>query len=430
MRSYGQLWEKVVSEDNLLAAWHRVRKGHGRSEGVLAFERALSANISALRDDLVDLTYEPGDYRQFPVKDPKPRTISCAPVRDRIVHHALCGVLAPLLEGCFIENSFACRRFKGMHLAVTKARSKSRRFDYFCKMDVRHYFDSVDHAILERLLGEKFRERELLCVLDRIIRHPVPGQMPGRGIPIGNLTSQWFANFYLNEFDHLADSGFGRGGRTAYLRYMDDLLFFAETKADAWRVCDETRNWLCVERKLQLKEEATVVAPVTEGVPFLGFRIYPQCWRFKRERFLRTRRTAALRQRQFLEGEISEDRYVASIRAADASGRWFGFKGILNNLATGEGAASGSNRVKRGGSWNNTVGNCRSAYRNNNTPSNANANNGFRLSSTLLQAESNPVRPVLRVSGDEHACRAGASRPSAQNDGSGFNFKQESEVKT
>lgn len=423
MKSYGQLWEKVVSEDNLFAAWHRVRKGHGRSEGVLAFERGLQDNLGDLRDDLVAETYEPGDYRQFPVKDPKPRTISCAPVRDRVVHHALCGVLAPLLESGFIENSYACRKFKGMHLAVTKARAKSRQFGYFCKMDVRHYFDSVDHEILERLLGEKFREQKLMRVLRRVIRHPVPGQVTGKGIPIGNLTSQWFANFYLNEFDHLADAGFGRGGRTAYLRYMDDMLFFAETKADAWRVCDETRDWLCKERKLQLKDEVTVVAPVTEGVPFLGFRVFPDCWRFKRERFLRTRRTAAARQRQFWDGEISEERYAASLQSADASGRWFGFKGILNNLATGEGAASGSNRVKRGGSWNNTVGNCRSAYRNNNTPSNANANNGFRLSSTLLQAESNPVRPALRVSGDEHACRAGASRPTAQSDGGGFNLQ-------
>lgn len=420
MRSFGQLWDRVVSEDNLLAAWHRVRKGHGRSVGVLDYERGLSDNLFELREDLVNGTYEPGDYRQFPVLDPKPRTISCAPVRDRIVHHALCGVIAPLLERGFINNSFACRKFKGMHLAVTQARRKAQRFGYFCKMDVRHYFDSIDHVILERLLYEKFRERELCRVLGRIIRHPVPGQDPGKGIPIGNLTSQWFANFYLDAFDHLAEAGFGCGRKTAYLRYMDDLLFFAESKAVAWCLYDETRKWLEQERSLQLKERASVVAPVTEGVPFLGFRVYPDCWRFKRERFLRTRRTAAIRQREFLDGVISEDRYVASILAADASGRWFGFKGILNNLATGEGAASGSNRVKRGGSWNNAVGNCRSAYRNNNNPSNANDNNGFRLSSTLLQAESNPVLPVLRCCEDEHASRADASKPDAQSVGCGF----------
>ena len=381
MRSYGQLWDVITGEENLRAAWRRVRRGHARSLAVGEYASKLDGNLRDLRRELMAGSYEPGDYRQFPVNDPKPRTISCAPVRDRVVHHAVCGVITPCLERSFIENTFACRVGKGMHAACRLARECAGRYPYFCKMDIRHYFDSVDHARLIGLLAEKFRERELRRLLERIILHPVPGQEAGRGIPIGNLTSQWFANFYLDEYDHLADGGFGAGRRSSYMRYMDDLLFFADTKANAWRLCDETREWLWRERGLRLKEGATVVAPVGEGVPFLGLRIHPGCWRFKRERFLRARRTTAKRARQFNRGEIGEADLAAALGACEASCRAYGFKNILMK-ATGEGAAAGSNRVKRGGSWNNDARNCRSAYRNNNAPTTANNNNGFRLSST------------------------------------------------
>ena len=411
MKSYGSLWETLTGAENLRAAWGRVRRGHAASVAVRAYEADLEANLATLRGALRTGTYAPGAYRQFRVYDPKPRTISCAPVVDRVVHHALCGVITPLLERRFVPVSFACREGFGAHAACALARRYAGKAAYFCKMDVRHYFDSIDHDRLLGVLLPQFREREMKDLITRIVRHPVPGQAAGKGLPIGNLTSQWFANAFLDAFDHAALAGLGGAAPMGYLRYMDDFVFFAATKAACWRLHDAAAAWLAEERGLEIKGEATVVAPVTEGVPFLGLRIWGCAWRLQRGRFLRTRRTFAARCRQYAAGRLDEARFAQCCASSDGASRWFGFKGILNDgifddLASGEGSSSGSNRVKRGGSWNNNADNCTSSNRNNNNPSNNNNNLGFRLSSTLRLSRmegSHPVGPVFRDCGNEHA---------------------------
>ncbi len=147
---------------------------------------------------------------------------------------------------------------------------------------------------------------------------------------------------------------------------------------------DKAKRWVESERELEIKTEATVVAPESQGVPFLGLRIWPNCWRLRRERFVRSRQTWARRVRQHENGVLEEERLAKCASASDGSLRWFGFKGILTDFAPGrEGAASGSNRVQRGGNWNNDSNNARSSNRNNNNPDNRNNNNGLRLSSTL-----------------------------------------------
>ena len=369
---------------------------------------------------LLDGSYRPAGYRQFRICDPKPRTISCAPVADRIVHNALCSVITPLLERGFSGASFACRDGKGAHAACALARRYARRHHYFCKMDVRKYFDSISHDRLLDVILPKFRESRVQWLIEQIVRHPVPGIVAGRGLPIGNLTSQWFANAFLNELDHIVTA------RADYVRYMDDFVFFTDSKADAWRIHDEAKRWLEDERGLSVKDEATVVAPVSEGVPFLGLRIWPNCWRLKRTRFLRTRRTFSRRVRQFESGILDEKRFALCAASSDGVSRWFGFKGILKDLAMGECSSSGSNRVKRGGSWNNNADNCTSSNRNNNNPSNENNNNGFRLSITLQEHEgSHPIVPVLCGSGDEHASFRSVSSESDRHTGTLNHFCSE-----
>ena len=387
MKSYGKLWERITSEENLLAAWGRVRKGHASSLAVQAFGRDLEANLAALRNDLLAGDYQPSGYVQFRVQDPKPRTISCAPVRDRVLHHALCGVITPLLECGFTEDSYACREGKGTHRACARARDLVRANPWFCKIDVRHYFDSIGHDRLLSVVLPKFREREVQELVERIVRHPVQGQTEGCGLPIGNLTSQWFANAYLDGFDHHAKEVMRLPG---YIRYMDDMVMFEGSKAACWQSLEAAEHWLREERGLELKATATRLAPVTEGLPFLGLRIFPACWRLQRERFLRTRRTFSRCVSAFESGLLEESRLQSCAAAADGGVRWFGFKNILTiktDQAAGEGAASGSNRVKRGGSWNNNANNCRSANRNNNNPNNRNNNIGFRAASTVPQGQ-------------------------------------------
>ena len=422
MKSYGQLWERVTSPENLAAALGRVMKGRGGNRTVMAFAARREEELAALRDELLSGAWRPGPYGQFRVTDPKPRTISCAPVRDRVVHHALCGVVAPLLERVFTEDCYACRAGKGTHRAAARARELVRRHGWTCKLDIRRYFDSVPHDRLLELLLPMFREKEVRRVIEVIVRHPVPGLPDGRGLPIGNLTSQWFANFYLSGLDHCAKEGLGAPG---YVRYMDDIVLFAGGKAEIWRLHNGVCGWIAEERLLEVKGERTVVAPVTEGLAFLGLRIFPGGWRFQRARLLRTRRKFRLRERQWLAGEIDGTQLARCAAAAEGGVRWYGFRGILQSLggevskgiwAGGEGADSGSNRVKRGGSWNNTASNCRSAYRNNNDPSNRNNNIGFRLVSTMRpkgQAGSHPPSPAPRSGGDEQARLRAAGSPAA-----------------
>lgn len=395
MKSYGGLWQEITDLANLKAAWLRVRRNHARSEEVNAFAVGLDEQLSRLRAELQTGAYRPSGYRQFKIWDPKPRIISCAPVRDRVVHHALCAVIAPLLEASFLPASYACRKGKGSHAACEHVQRLTRQYPYFLKMDIRHYFDSIDHARLERVLLPFFREAPVRSLVATIVE--TYETEPGKGLPIGNLTSQWFANAYLNALDHLLSERLG----VRFVRYMDDVIVFAQTKAQCWQVHDAVRAWLEVARGLAIKAEATVVAPVREGVPFLGLRIFPACWRLQHGRLFRTRRRQRLRERQFLSGELSLSRLTASARAMDGCARWFGFRNVLRRareariLATEERAASGSNRNNRGGSWNNDAGNAASSNRNNNNPSNRNNNLGFRLFSTVNKGTlSNSVSPV------------------------------------
>jgi retron-type reverse transcriptase len=326
VKSYGGLWQRITAPDNLQAAWVRVRRGHAGSQGVESYAADLVENLNALRADLLVSKYQPGEYRQFRVRDPKPRTISCAPVRDRVVHHALCAVIAPLLERGFTEDSYACREGKGTHRACGRARQLVRRHCWYCKFDVRRYFDSIGHDRLLAVLLPHFRERAVRELVERIVRHPVPGVAEGRGLPIGNLTSQWFANAYLSAFDHFVKESLRVPG---YVRYMDDMVVFERSKAGCWRALTESESWLREQRGLELKTEATRLAPVTEGLPFLGLRIFPGCWRLQRQRFLRTRRKLTRREWEYAEGMIDERRLQACAAAADGGVRWFGFKNIL-----------------------------------------------------------------------------------------------------
>lgn len=390
MKSYGQLWEKVVSEENLWAAWGRVKKGRASSKRISSYGLRIERNLKVLREKLVSESYEPGHYRQFAVMDPKPRTISCAPVADRVVHHAVCGVIAPLLERRFVSRTYACRAGYGMHQACFMAQWELKKHRYFIKLDVRHYFQSIDHDILVRILSGMFRERPMRELLEKIVRHPVPGNEPGKGVPIGNLTSQWFANLYLDGLDHYVMDGLGAGRR--YFRYMDDILIFCETKDEAERYHAKISKWVEENRKLTLKETATRIAPVTDGVPFLGLRIWEGAWRLKRSRFVHARRAAAGKVRQWRQGGIGAKQLTASLASILGSYGWFGFRNVLGKVsATGEkapgpvvGCGCENDVTLRGGNWNNDATNSRSACRNgDNAVSRTNNNIGFRLSSTL-----------------------------------------------
>jgi RNA-directed DNA polymerase len=301
VKRHAGLFEKVVSFENLLRAAHRAARGKRDRPSVARFEFHLEQELLALQAQLAAGAYQPGAFFTFEIRDPKRRSICAAPFRDRVVHHAVCGVLEPLFERRLIFDTYACRPGKGTHAAIARAQDFARRYHYFLKCDVRKFFASVDHALLRTLLARMFKDQPLLDLLGRIIAHSPHGSEPGRGLPIGNLTSQHFANLYLGELDHHLKEGKRVKG---YLRYMDDLLLCADEKPTLHLLHAEIRRFLHEHLLLTLKEGATQLAPVSEGIPFLGFRIYPRLIRLSPRTLRRFHRQVREGERRFAAGAI------------------------------------------------------------------------------------------------------------------------------
>ena len=276
------------------------------------FNFHLENELVRLCEELSTESYRPRPYFQFGISEPKVRKICSSEFRDRVVHHAICNVIEPLFEKRSIFDSYACRKGRGAHIAIKRCQQFSREFDYFLKCDIRKYFESVDHSVLKRLYRRTFKDQALLGLLDVIVDHKVPGNLPGKGIPIGNLTSQHFANFYLTPLDHFIKEKLRVKG---YVRYMDDFILFAKDKADLHHCLREIENFIARELALSLKPKATTIAPVSQGVPFLGFRVFRNLIRLQRMNLVRLRRNIRRRENEFRRGVISEKELVLSINS-------------------------------------------------------------------------------------------------------------------
>ena len=255
----------------LSRAARRSAKASPHSPAALRFLAQLEDECSALKEALNSGLYRPKPFKCFTISDPKPRQICAAPFRDRVVHHSLCAALAPRLERYAHPHSFACRVGLGTHAALDRAQALTRGARWALKLDVHHFFERAEHARLLGLLARLIKGRAVLELCERVICHAPPHALPGRGLPIGNLTSQHFANLYLTPLDHWVTSSLGCG---SYVRYMDDLLFFSNDrdalKALEREVAGFLRSW-----GLSLKPSARQLCPISEGVPFLGFRLWP-----------------------------------------------------------------------------------------------------------------------------------------------------------
>ena len=311
MKRHGHLFEQVVEYGNLLAAAHRARRGKRDRIAVARFVFDLEPNLLRLQEELRSGSYRMRPYRTFVIREPKRRRICAADFRDRVVHHALCAVLDPIFDGCLIDDTFACRRGKGTHAAVRRLQQFSRRFRYVLMCDVRRYFETVDHEVLRALCRRKLKDRALLSLLDRIIDHPLPGAEPGKGVPIGNLTSQYFANVYLGELDHFVKERLRLPG---YLRYMDDFAAFGDSKSELQRGLAAIREFLHATLRLEPREERTLLASVTQGVPFLGFRVFPGVVRLDGGKLARMRRRVRQREAAYRLGGIDEEELAQSVR--------------------------------------------------------------------------------------------------------------------
>lgn len=296
------MFDELTSWANLLLAFHKAARGKRGQANVARFEHRLEANLLRLQEELRSGTYRPGGYHSFFVHEPKRRKISAAPFRDRVVHHALCNLIEPLFEPAFVEGSFANRKGKGTHRALDQCQQLARRYPFFLQLDVRQFFPSIDHEILLARLARRIRDPQVLELARSILESGdgvlaaeyeqvyFPGDdlfaaLRPRGLPIGNLTSQFWANVYLDSLDHCVKRRLRCRG---YLRYVDDFLLFAGSKQELWGWKRAIETHL---ESLRLKlHPGAHPRPVTEGIPFLGFVTYPDRRELKRRKGIHYRR--------------------------------------------------------------------------------------------------------------------------------------------
>jgi RNA-directed DNA polymerase len=327
MPSYSDLYSQICAWENLEQAYRRARKGKRGRPPAAAFERKLEDNLVDLQNDLLRQTYQPGAYHNFYIHEPKRRLISAAPFRDRVAHHALCAVIEPRFERLFIADSYANRVRKGTHRALDRCQQFARQYPYALQMDVVQFFPSVDHALLRQELARVIADEQVLWLCDVILGSGIGVQAEEyrmvyfagddlfaldrpRGLPIGNLTSQFWANVYLNPFDQFVKRELGC---RAYLRYVDDFILFAHdtpTLLD-WRA-------RIVERLARLRLTAHLERahprPVAEGLPFLGFTVFPTHRRLKARKAVTFRRKFKRLVAEAAARCLSLDRLHASVR--------------------------------------------------------------------------------------------------------------------
>lgn len=328
MKSYKNLYRDICAFDRLYFAWRKARRNKRYTPSAAAFERNLDAELLALHRDLLNETYQPGDYVHFVVHEPKRRLISAAPFRDRVAHHALIGVLEPIYERKFIHDSYANRVGKGTHAALDRCTHFMRRFKFVLQCDVQQFFPSIDHEIFKAILARSIACPPTLHLCEKIIDSGIGvltqeytmNYFPSddifaanrpRGLPIGNLTSQFWANVYLNELDQFVKHTLRC---TGYVRYVDDFLLFADDKVTLHRWREAIIHFL-YQLRLTIHENRAQPRPVTQGIPFLGFTVYPDYRLLKRSKGITYRRHLKTLWQRFQADEITREQGRASVMA-------------------------------------------------------------------------------------------------------------------
>ncbi len=287
----------VADWHNLAAAFRRAAIGKGRRDEVRGFRADLDGKLARLRSEILGGTVEVGRMRCFRIRDPKPRIIHAPCFRERVLHHALIAHVGPVLDRALVDDTFACRLGKGALAAVQRAQAHSRRFTWYAKIDIRAYFASIDHQALLALLERRFKDAGLLRLLWRIV--DAHHTEPGKGLPIGALTSQNFANYYLSGLDRLLLENCPVRG---LVRYMDDLVWWGDERAAVRSALGQARVYTKERLFLDIKTPVQI-GRSNSGLSLCGYRILPGRLLLSRRR---KRRYAGCRQQW-------EDAYLAGL---------------------------------------------------------------------------------------------------------------------
>ena len=293
-KRYTDFYETIHHPLNIWAAYKNAARGKRYKSAAAYFEYDLEKNLLEIEEELKTEMYRPGGYKSFYVQKPKKRLINAAPFRDRVVHHALMNIIEPFFERQFIFDSYANRKGKGTHSALDRCTHYLRRHEYVMHLDIRQFFPSIDHEILRSILERTINDKKAMHLIEKIIASG-NGVQAGeydmvyfpqdtlfaiertRGLPIGNLTSQHWANVYLNELDQHAKRELKC---RAYIRYVDDILIFANNKETLlhWR---EKITIFLQSLRLTIHENKAQPRPTSIGIPFLGFQVFKDHRRLK-----------------------------------------------------------------------------------------------------------------------------------------------------
>ncbi|MFA5060830.1 MAG: reverse transcriptase/maturase family protein [Candidatus Pacearchaeota archaeon] len=323
-----EIYSKIYHIKNLIFAWKKARKGKTKKVYVIEFEKDLGNNLRQLKFDLMSQTYKPKPLVNFIIKDPKTRKISKSAFRDRIVHHAIVRAIEPIFDKSFIYDSCANRIGKGNLFALRRLELFEKkvtcnlRNEAFClKADIRHYFEEINHDILLNVIQRKIVDEKVMWLIKQIISN-TPGSFGGgkagftkKGMPLGNLTSQFFANIYLNELDHFVKHNLKT---KYYIRYVDDFVILHENKEQLKIWKKEIEVFLKEKLKLELHPDKSKIISLSKGVDFVGFR------NFYHYRLLRKRniRKILAKIKGCKDGKISKDKLLESFNGWNAYARW------------------------------------------------------------------------------------------------------------
>jgi RNA-directed DNA polymerase len=318
MKRVGQLMPRMVDADNLRRAFRLAVRGKRQRPEVRAYARDLAGNLARMREQLLRDEFPFGGYMSFTIWDPKQRTIHAPGFEERIAHHAIMNVCEPIFDRHAIADTYACRRGKGRLAAIRRAESFCASRTWFLKMDIRRYFPSIDHEVLLACLSNKIKDPDLLRMFRRIVAEYYTE--PGRGLPIGALTSQHFANFYLAPLDRFAKEHLRFD---AFVRYMDDFVIWSDDKSRLKRALQAIRQFLADRLRLELKP-VPFINRTAHGMDFLGYRLYPGRTCLTKRNRLRLRRRLGRYATAWETGELSDralqERLTALTAFVDGTG--------------------------------------------------------------------------------------------------------------
>ena len=316
------LFDDICSYDHLAEAFLRAKRGKRKKPYVKEFAKDFPERIQLLSDELKYGLYRPEHLKTFVITDPKTRVISKSAFRDRVVHHAIHRIIEPLFERVFIHDSYANRKNKGVHKALNRFRVFVRRVSknntapcFVLKCDIRKYFDTVDHALLIAIIARRIQDERLLSLI-RIILQNHERNGPGKGMPLGNLTSQFFANVYLNELDQFVKHELKI---KEYIRYVDDFVIVGTSTAQLERYRAVIEEFLEQKLTLRLHLQKSRIYELTRGVDFVGYRVFPNHTLLRKRNIKRIIRKAANIQSLLHSGELDFEEAQRKLAG------WFGY---------------------------------------------------------------------------------------------------------